>query len=55
MGLSKRLKRRKRRQSKQRSHPRHRLVGGRTGSKRAKQRAGMLHELKRAERGQETS
>jgi hypothetical protein len=47
MGISKRLKRRKRRQQRARCKPRHRLIGGRTGSKRHKQRAGMLIELNR--------
>lgn len=49
MGLSKTLKRRKSRQAKAGTKPRHRLVGGRTGSKRHKQRHGMLIELQRKE------
>jgi hypothetical protein len=51
MGLSKIYKRRKRRGAK----TPHRLIGGRTGSVRQKQRAGMSAELKRHKRRDEAS
>lgn len=47
MGINKRLKRRHRRQQKAKVPIRHKLMAGRTGQVRYKQRAGMLHEFRR--------
>lgn len=47
MGVKKSYKRKKRRRMNAKTRSQHRLIGGRTGSKRLKQRAGMLHEAKR--------
>lgn len=47
MGASKLYKRRKRRRMKSSHRSEHKLIGGRTGGKRFKQRKGLLHELKR--------
>lgn len=49
MGLKKLYKRRKRRQLKQgrKGAPVHKLIGGRTGAKRSKQRQGLKDGLRR--------